>query len=104
MELVTFSAIELSDYQILDWQIRETIGLSNIGSRPQSIGLSDIEFTKNNGLPTIGITNNCSTPATADTPATAGSQKQQGANNGKEANNGRESNNSRDCHEHWKHQ
>ncbi len=79
IRLVTFSAIKLSDYQKSDWQIRETIGLSNIGSRPQSIRLSDIKFTKNNGLPTIGITSSCSTPATADTPATDGSQQQQGA-------------------------
>ncbi len=35
-----FSAIGLSECQILAWRIKETIGLSDIGSRPQSIGLS----------------------------------------------------------------
>jgi hypothetical protein len=45
-------AIKLSDYLISDWRIRETIGLSDIGSRPQSIRLSDIGLTKNYRLPT----------------------------------------------------
>jgi hypothetical protein len=31
--------------QLSDWRILETIGLSDIGSRPQSIGLSDIGLT-----------------------------------------------------------
>jgi hypothetical protein len=30
-------AIELSDYLLSEWRIRETIGLLDIGSRPQSI-------------------------------------------------------------------
>jgi hypothetical protein len=34
---VIFSAIELPEYQISDWRIRETIGLWNIRSRLQSI-------------------------------------------------------------------
>jgi hypothetical protein len=50
-----FSAIKLADYWISDWQIRETIGLSDIGSRPQSIGLSGIRLTKNHRLPTSGL-------------------------------------------------
>ncbi len=45
-------AIELSDYLISEWQFRETIGLSDFGSRPQSIKLSDIGLTKNYWLPT----------------------------------------------------
>ncbi len=32
--------------------MRETIGLSDTGSRPQSIGLSDMGLTKNYQLPT----------------------------------------------------
>jgi hypothetical protein len=31
---VIFSAFELSEYRISSWQIQETIGLSDIGSRP----------------------------------------------------------------------
>jgi hypothetical protein len=38
-----------------DWRIRETIGLSDIGSRPQSIGLSDIGLTKIIGCPPLKI-------------------------------------------------
>ncbi len=41
-----FSAIVLSEYQISDWWIQETIRLSDIGTRPQSIGLSDIRLRK----------------------------------------------------------
>jgi hypothetical protein len=44
------SAIELSEYQISYWRIQETIGLMDIGSKPQSIGQSDIG--KNYRLPT----------------------------------------------------
>jgi hypothetical protein len=47
-----FSAIELSEYRISYWRIQETIGLSDIGSRPQSIRLSDIGLIKNYRLPT----------------------------------------------------
>jgi hypothetical protein len=36
--LYSFSAIELSEYRISNWRIHETIGLSDIGSRLQSIG------------------------------------------------------------------
>jgi hypothetical protein len=45
--LFLFSAIGLSEYWISDWRIQETIGLLDIGSRPQSIGLSDIGLRKN---------------------------------------------------------
>jgi hypothetical protein len=38
--LLFFSAIGVSEYQISDWRILETIGLPDIGSRPQSIRLS----------------------------------------------------------------
>jgi hypothetical protein len=48
--LLFFSAIGLSEYRLSDWRILETIGLSDIGSRPQSIELSDIGLTKR--LPT----------------------------------------------------
>jgi hypothetical protein len=44
-----FSAFEQSDYQISYWQIQETIGLLDIGSRPQSIGY---RTQKNYWLPT----------------------------------------------------
>jgi hypothetical protein len=47
-----FSAIGLSEYQISDWRIQETIGLSDMASRPQSIGLSDIGLRKNHRVPT----------------------------------------------------
>jgi hypothetical protein len=50
--LLFFSAIGLSEYRISDWRILETIGLSDIGSRPQSIGLSNIGFKKTYRLPT----------------------------------------------------
>jgi hypothetical protein len=43
-----------------DGRILETIGLSDIGLRPQSTGLSDIGLTKNYRLPTsAGITFGC---------------------------------------------
>ncbi len=48
-----FSAIELSEYRISYWRIQETIGLSDIGSRPQSIGLSDIGLKKNVNCPPL---------------------------------------------------
>jgi hypothetical protein len=50
-----FSATELSEYRISYWRIQETIGLPDIGSRPQSIGLSDIGLRKNYRLPTSDI-------------------------------------------------
>ncbi len=50
--LLFFAAIGLSEYRILDWRIQETIVLSYIGSRPQSIGLSDIGLRINHWLPT----------------------------------------------------
>jgi hypothetical protein len=42
----------LSDYQNIEYQIGEFKKLSDIGSRPQSIGLSDIGLRKNYQLPT----------------------------------------------------
>ncbi len=48
-----FSAIELSEYRISYWRIQETIRLSDIRSRPQSIGISDIG--KNYRLPTSAV-------------------------------------------------
>jgi hypothetical protein len=50
--LLFFATIGLSEYRISDWWIQETIGLSDIESRPQSIGLSDIGLRKNQQLPT----------------------------------------------------
>jgi hypothetical protein len=50
--LYFISAIELSEYRKSYWRIQETIGLSDIESRPQSIGLSDIGIRKNYRLPT----------------------------------------------------
>ncbi len=44
---VIFSAIELAEYWISYWRIQETIGLSNIRSRPHSIGISDVGLRKN---------------------------------------------------------
>ncbi len=41
-----FFAVGLSEYRISDWRILEILGLSDIGSRPQSIGQSDIGHTK----------------------------------------------------------
>jgi hypothetical protein len=55
IELYFFSAIELSEYRISYWRIQETIRLSDIGSRPQSIELSDIGLRKNYRFPTSGI-------------------------------------------------
>ncbi len=49
---IFFSVIELSEYRISYWRIHETIGLSDIGSRRQSIWLSDIGLRKNYRLPT----------------------------------------------------
>ncbi len=46
------SAIEISEYRISYWRTQETIGLSDIGSRPKSIGLSDIGLRKIQRLPT----------------------------------------------------
>jgi hypothetical protein len=57
--LLFFSAICLSEYQISDWRIQETIG-----SRPQSIGLSDIRLRKNYQLPTSAYSQ--STTGSAD--------------------------------------
>ncbi len=34
--IVIFSPIELSEYRITYWQIQETVGLSDIRSRPQT--------------------------------------------------------------------
>jgi hypothetical protein len=62
-----FSAIELWNWRILDWRIRETIGLTDIGSRPQSIGLPDIGSRPQSiGLSDIGLTKNYQLPATAN--------------------------------------
>jgi hypothetical protein len=47
MWLAIFSVVGLLKYRILDWRIWETFGLTYIGPRPQSIGLSDIGFTWN---------------------------------------------------------
>jgi hypothetical protein len=52
--IVIFSPIELSEYRITYWQIQETVGLSDIRTNPQSIGLSDIGHRKNYRLPTSG--------------------------------------------------
>ncbi len=41
-----FSAIELSEYRISYWPTQESIGLSDIASRPQSIGIPDIRLRK----------------------------------------------------------
>ncbi len=38
--------IVLSEYQILDRQVRKTIRLSDIGNQTQTIGLSDFGFKK----------------------------------------------------------
>jgi len=43
-----FSAIGLSERRISNWRIRETIGQLDVGLRPQSVRLSDIELTKLN--------------------------------------------------------
>ncbi len=48
-----FPAIELSEYWILYWWIRETIRLSDIRSRPQSVGLLDIRLRKTIGCPPL---------------------------------------------------
>jgi hypothetical protein len=53
--IVFFSAIELSEYRISYWRIQETIGLSDIGSGPQSIGLSDIGLRKTVGGPSLTL-------------------------------------------------
>jgi hypothetical protein len=47
-----FSAIKLMEYQISYWRIQKTLGLSDIGTRPQCIRLSDIGLRKNYRLPT----------------------------------------------------
>jgi hypothetical protein len=43
-----FSAIELSERRISNWRIQETIRQMDMGLRPQSVRLSDIELTKLN--------------------------------------------------------
>jgi hypothetical protein len=57
---VFFSAIKLLEYQISYWPIQETIGLWDIRSRPQSIGLSNIGLRKNYWLPTSELWTGCS--------------------------------------------
>jgi hypothetical protein len=52
---VIFSAIELSEDRISYWRTQETIGLSDIGSKPKSIRLSDIGLRKNYRLPTSAL-------------------------------------------------
>jgi hypothetical protein len=63
------SAIGLSKYRISSWQILETIGQLDAGSKSQSIGLSDIRLTKNYWL----LSSAKGTPATAGMPAIEGS-------------------------------
>ncbi len=50
--LLFFAAVGLSECWISDWRIQETIRLSDIGFRPQSIGLTDIRLRENHRLPT----------------------------------------------------
>jgi hypothetical protein len=47
-----FSVIKLSDYQISDWRIRETMGLSDIRYRIKATIYLTIGLTKNYRLPT----------------------------------------------------
>jgi hypothetical protein len=46
-----FITIELSEYRILDQQVRKTIRLSDIGYQTQTIGLSDMDIKKNYQFP-----------------------------------------------------
>jgi hypothetical protein len=51
----TMAAIELPEYLKSYWRIQDTIGLSDVGSRPQSIGLSDTGLRKNICYPPLCI-------------------------------------------------
>ena len=63
---VFFSAIGLPEYQISDWQIRETIGLWDIRSRLQSIDCLIPDSEKMIGCPSLIISTNTNTiPRTA---------------------------------------
>jgi hypothetical protein len=55
---VIFSAIGLPEYQISDWQIRETIGLWDIRSRLQSIDCLIPDSEKMIGCPSLIISTN----------------------------------------------
>jgi hypothetical protein len=50
-QTVSFPVIGLLEYRLSDWRILETVGLSDIGPRPQSSRLSDIGLTKKYRLP-----------------------------------------------------
>jgi hypothetical protein len=59
-----FSAIELSEYRISYWQIQETIGLSDIGSRPQIYRTFGYRTKKNYRLPTSANHTSARNPGT----------------------------------------